>query len=88
MKVSVIIENTSKNEILIAEHGLSLYIEYEGKQYLLDAGATGIFLQNANNMGIDLNNVDYCILSHGHYDHAGGYGAFFENYKKCVSFTT
>lgn len=84
MKVSVIIENTSENEILIAEHGLSLYIEYEGKQYLLDAGATGIFLQNANNMGIDLNNVDYCILSHGHYDHAGGYGAFFENYKKCV----
>ena len=84
MKVSVIIENTSENEILAAEHGLSLYIEYEEKKYLLDAGATGVFLQNANHMGIDLSNVDYCILSHGHYDHAGGFGTFFEKYKKCV----
>lgn len=84
MQISVIVENTSKNEMLTAEHGLSLYIEYEGETYLLDVGATGIFLQNANNMGIDLNNVDYCVLSHGHYDHAGGFGTFFENYKKCV----
>lgn len=84
MKVSIIIENTSENKYLTAEHGLSLYIEYEGNNYLLDTGATGIFVQNADNMGIDLNNVDYCILSHGHYDHAGGLNVFFENYKKNV----
>ncbi len=82
MNISVIIENTSISEELIAEHGLSIYIEHEDKRYLLDTGATGKFMQNAESMGIDLNCTDYLILSHGHYDHAGGLGKFFEKYEK------
>lgn len=37
MKVIVLIENTSKCS-LCAEHGPSVYIEYNGMKYLLDAG--------------------------------------------------
>ena len=36
MKVTVLIENTSESE-LKCEHGLSLFIEYASKQYLLVA---------------------------------------------------
>lgn len=75
MKITVLIENTTNSE-LISEHGLSLLIEFEEKKYLLDAGSTGVFLQNARAMKVALNDVECAVLSHGHYDHAGGFGAY------------
>ena len=44
MKVIVLIENTSKCS-LCAEHGLSVYIEYNGMKYLLDAGGFETFFK-------------------------------------------
>ena len=44
---------------------------------LLDTGATGLFAENAALMGIDLNTVDFTVLSHAHWDHANGYETFF-----------
>ena len=78
MKVTVLIENTACREDLAAEHGLSLLIETEGCTILFDAGQTGTFADNAKKLGIDLNTVDFCILSHGHYDHGGGLKRFLE----------
>lgn len=72
MKITVLIENTTNGE-LIAEHGLSLYIEHNGKKILLDAGSTNNFAENAKKLGIDIEAVDICVLSHGHYDHSGGF---------------
>ena len=46
MKMVVLVENSSRCR-LCAEHGLSVYIEYEGKTYLLDTGATALFAENA-----------------------------------------
>lgn len=40
-------------------------------------GRIGLFAQNAQALGIDLSDVDYCVLSHAHYDHADGFGDFF-----------
>lgn len=77
MIVKVLIDNISKNELL-CEWGLSVYIEYRDKKILLDGGTTGAFAQNANMMGIDLNTIDFGVLSHAHYDHANGLDAFFE----------
>lgn len=82
MKITVLIENTSQNNLL-SEHGLSLYIEYNDKAYLLDAGSTDKFISNAKALDINLD-VDYCILSHGHYDHAGGYAKYLSMYDKQV----
>ena len=84
MKMVVLVENSSRCR-LCAEHGLSVYIEYEGKTYLLDTGATALFAENAKELGIDLSKVDTAFLSHAHYDHSGGFEEFFkENDKAAV----
>lgn len=75
MKIHVLIENTTDSD-LQCEHGLSLYIEYKDKKILLDAGSTEVFAENAKQMGVDLAAVDLAFLSHGHYDHSGGFNAF------------
>ena len=77
MKIAVLTENTiSKNpEIsklpLQGEHGLSLFIQTQNKNILFDMGQTNLFAKNASLLGIDLQTVDFAILSHGHYDHGG-----------------
>ncbi len=73
MKVDVLIENTSEG-YLSCEHGLSILIEYNGTKILLDAGSTSAFIDNADKLNIDLTEVKICVLSHGHYDHSGGFG--------------
>lgn len=78
MIVKVLVENTAQ-EGLCAEHGLCLLVEYKGKRYLVDSGASELFAQNAEKMGVDLNAVDMAFLSHAHYDHSGGYAKFFAN---------
>jgi len=78
MKFWTLIENTTARDDLASEHGLSLYIEAGGHRILFDAGQTGAFADNAEKMGIDLSKVDFCVLSHGHYDHGGGLKRFLE----------
>jgi len=78
MKLYTLIENTTCDDSLACEHGLSLYIEVSGQRILFDAGQTGAFADNAEKMGVDLTQVDLCILSHGHYDHGGGIKRFLE----------
>ncbi|MBU5434547.1 MBL fold metallo-hydrolase [Pseudoflavonifractor sp. MSJ-37] len=76
LRVRVLIENFSLSH-LAPEHGLSLHLDYEGHRYLLDAGTSGLLVQNADRMDLDLALVERAALSHGHDDHAGGLPAFF-----------
>ena len=78
MRIVTLVENSSCREELGCEHGLSLYIETGEHRILFDMGQSGLFLQNAAQMGIDLAKVDLAVLSHGHYDHGGGLAAFLE----------
>lgn len=78
MKIVVLVENTSTNEKLSCEHGLSLYIEAKNHKILFDMGQTELFAENAQKLDIDLTEVDIAILSHGHYDHGGGLRKFLE----------
>lgn len=79
MNAVVLIENTApEGSALASEHGLALYLEYRGRQILLDAGSSGRFADNAAALGVDLSQVELAVLSHGHYDHADGLRRFFQ----------
>ena len=77
MKAVVLSDNIPWNG-LDGEWGLSIHITYRDKRILLDSGASGLFLENAEKLGIDLTQVDYAVLSHGHYDHSDGMETFFQ----------
>jgi 7,8-dihydropterin-6-yl-methyl-4-(beta-D-ribofuranosyl)aminobenzene 5'-phosphate synthase len=67
----------SGQNICCAHHGLSLLITVkrgaEKRSLLFDAGPEGAtFLRNARILGIDLGETEAVVLSHGHWDHAGG----------------
>lgn len=77
-KITTLVENCVYGRKLQAEHGLSLYIEIQGNRILFDTGASDLFIRNARLLRIDLQKVDYLILSHGHSDHTGGLRYFLE----------
>lgn len=69
--ITTLVNNTAPDN-LQCEHGLSFWIEYNGKNILFDTGQTNILENNAKQIGVDLASTDTVILSHGHYDHTGG----------------
>ena len=83
MKIQVLIDNRDAGQAHIKtkvqpEWGLSAFIEFNGRRILLDTGASANFAANAAALGVDLSTVDAGILSHAHYDHAGGMEEFFK----------
>lgn len=71
-QITILVENSSYNNQLRGEHGLSFWIECEGGTILFDTGQTSLFAENALELGISLAGTDAAVLSHGHYDHTGG----------------
>lgn len=76
MIIKTLVENTSFSEEFASEHGLSLYIETQRHKILFDLGASGLFVENAKKMNVDLSEIDLVVISHGHYDHGGGLREF------------
>lgn len=78
---------STHSELPVAEHGFSMLIRVSLSQktfnILFDTGVSsnGI-IENTKRMGIKLSDVDYIILSHGHYDHFGGLLAAIESVNK------
>jgi 7,8-dihydropterin-6-yl-methyl-4-(beta-D-ribofuranosyl)aminobenzene 5'-phosphate synthase len=72
MTWTVISDNRSSNPALETEHGLSIVLQTNRHKILLDTGASDVFTRNAEQIGINLSDVDYVFISHGHSDHAGG----------------
>ena len=72
--ITTLVENTVTAGItpLMAEHGLSFYIESDTQKILFDTGQGLSILGNATALGIDLSKIDTLILSHAHFDHGGG----------------
>ncbi len=69
-------EGGRMNVPLLAEHGLSLFIQvhHGGKvvRVLLDTGLTETgTLHNMAHLDLPLRETDYLVLSHGHFDHFG-----------------
>lgn len=72
MKITVLTDDKVQKRGFLAEHGLSLFIEYKDCNILFDTGQSDVYIKNARVLELDLNKTDYIVLSHGHYDHCGG----------------
>ncbi|MDF2944677.1 MAG: fold hydrolase [Herbinix sp.] len=82
MIIKALVENTSTSKELKSIHGLSLYIETQKHKILFDLGPGKLFLENAQKMNINIEDIDIVIISHGHNDHGGALKAFLKNNQK------
>lgn len=71
VEITILVDNCSPSD-LIAEHGLAIHIESDGRQILFDTGQGGALAHNSRSLGVALDRIDAIVLSHGHYDHTGG----------------
>lgn len=76
LKMTVLVDNTAK-PLFLCEWGLSILIDADDTRILLDTGSSGMFAENAKQLGIDLASVRIGVLSHAHYDHSDGLDTFF-----------
>jgi 7,8-dihydropterin-6-yl-methyl-4-(beta-D-ribofuranosyl)aminobenzene 5'-phosphate synthase len=75
VRITVLVENMARGRHRLGEHGLSFYIEAGPQRVLFDTGQGRALRNNAEVLGIDLESLDAVVLSHGHYDHSGGFAA-------------
>ncbi|MFC2022323.1 MBL fold metallo-hydrolase [Chloroflexota bacterium] len=72
LDITTLSENTAARINLLAEWGLSILIETDTVNILLDTGRSISVSHNADIFGVDLSKIDKIVLSHGHQDHTGG----------------
>lgn len=74
LKITTLVENSAgEHHALRNEHGISFCVEKDGHMVLFDTGQSDALLHNAAQMGIDLSELEMVVISHGHYDHSGGF---------------
>lgn len=86
MLIKTLVENTSISKDFGSEHGISLYIETKKQKILFDVGASELFLQNVKKLDVSIADVDFLVISHGHYDHGGGLKSFLHENTKAEVF--
>ncbi len=75
MKVTIVVDNyvpISTPKPFWGEHGFSMLLESNEHKILMDTGQSEAVVKNLSLLGIHPNELDAIVLSHGHYDHAGG----------------
>ena len=83
VRITILLENRARDGLL-SEHGVSFWIEADGMKLLLDTGQSDAFARNAEALGINLEDADALILSHGHSDHSGGLAAVLPKMKSPI----
>ena len=53
IKITAIVENQSKHDNLLSEHGLSLSIDDNSKRIFFDTGASDLIVNNAMSLAVD-----------------------------------
>jgi 7,8-dihydropterin-6-yl-methyl-4-(beta-D-ribofuranosyl)aminobenzene 5'-phosphate synthase len=71
LRITVLVDNTVTRSGLLAEHGLSFWIQADRQHMLFDVGQGGVLSHNLEALGIDLAIAEAIVISHGHYDHTG-----------------
>lgn len=87
IRITVLVDDASGRDDLVAEHGLAIHVQVQGRSVLFDAGQSGSALcANAERLGVDLNALSAVVLSHGHYDHSGGVASVIGTNKSAALF--
>ena len=85
MRLTVLLDNnTLIDRYFYGEPGVSYFIEDEGKKILFDVGYSDLFIRNAQKMNINLLNIDFLVLSHGHMDHTWGLDPLIREYTEAT----
>lgn len=84
IRITTLSENTAGTGTVLAELGLSILIETDAANILLDTGQSLSASYNADILGVDLSKVDKIVLSHGHSDHTGGLRQVLQKMRKEV----
>ncbi len=78
----VVAENTCLKNNILAQHGVSFWIKYFGKNYLFDTAQIFEWLEhNFKELKLKPEKLDWIIISHDHYDHVHALPKFIEKYK-------
>jgi len=88
MKITILCENETSykgSKTCLSEWGLSFWVETKNTKILFDTGHTDIYKTNAEKLNINLENLNFIVLSHHHFDHAKGLQYHnFKNKKKLI----
>ena len=76
MKLISLIDNTAVDDKLFSENGMSFFVEFGGKNYIIDTGLTGKAAENARRMQLPTDELDAVVLTHNHAAHVGGIDSF------------
>src|SRR5215467_5368691 len=72
-RVTILYDSFGKNPALTMDWGFAALVEYGGKRILFDTGNIAqIFERNVKVAGVDLQKLDFVVMSHRHGDHMGG----------------
>lgn len=73
MRIHILAENLAREKLIQAEWGVSICVDTEQGRILFDSGASDLFLRNASRMNLNPEQAEHLVLSHRHWDHAGGF---------------
>jgi 7,8-dihydropterin-6-yl-methyl-4-(beta-D-ribofuranosyl)aminobenzene 5'-phosphate synthase len=72
-RVTILYDSFGKSPTLTMDWGFGALVEYGGKRILFDTGNNAqIFEHNVKAAGVDLQKLDFVVMSHRHGDHMGG----------------
>jgi 7,8-dihydropterin-6-yl-methyl-4-(beta-D-ribofuranosyl)aminobenzene 5'-phosphate synthase len=72
-RVTILYDSFGKSPTLTMDWGFAALVEYGGKRILFDTGNNAqIFEHNGKAAGVDLQKLDFVVMSHRHGDHMGG----------------
>jgi len=72
-RVTILYDSFGKSQTLTMDWGFAALVDYGGKRILFDTGNNAqIFEHNVKAAGVDLQKLDFVVMSHRHGDHMGG----------------
>jgi 7,8-dihydropterin-6-yl-methyl-4-(beta-D-ribofuranosyl)aminobenzene 5'-phosphate synthase len=82
MKITIIYDNKTLRNDLVADWGFACLVEVHGRTILFDTGARGnILISNLKQLNFALTSIDDVVISHAHWDHTGGLSEFLSRNK-------